>query len=552
MQISNVPIPPKFEYKDFKEVKDTLENWNRCLNEIVAALMRSRSVLAGLTTDDLAEGVTYLYFTPARVLSTLLTGYTATSGTISATDSVLTAIQKLGYAQHVPITLSSIPELTLTGQQLSYTALYSIPLTADTAKGVTALGYLDQSVKTSASPSFAGLTIGTLAGHLFGTAGVVGVASNTTNLASINQNLGTTSDPTFRHLNVTDVTGAVIGPLTLTTGALGNDSFMSSQNVTYLFYLDASADKIGIGTNTPSYTLDVVGTLRTTGAVIFGNSLSLLEGGASPSAFTNFQTVAQSHANLTYQLPAAYPTGFGGFLKIGNTGAWTYGYASDMRTFLGLATGDDVIFNSVGCPSGTTPKIKMSSGGTLDFGPGTGTFDLHLSRGPASGQMRLDGDFGIDGKLRLMERAGATYFTIIGAGDQAADISWTLPIAQGGVGTVLSNNGSGVLSWVAALTTALTSAHIFVGNGSNVATDVAMSGDVTIDNTGATTIGSKKVTGAKIADTTIADGQIATNAAIATSKIAGFSAPWAWVNFQANGTIEIGRASCRERVCLYV
>ncbi len=34
--------------------------------------------------------------------------------------------------------------------------------------------------------------------------------------------------------------------------------------------------------------------------------------------------------------------------------------------------------------------------------------------------------------------------------------------------------------------TALTSAHIFVGNGSNVATDVAMSGDVSIANTGAT------------------------------------------------------------------
>lgn len=33
---------------------------------------------------------------------------------------------------------------------------------------------------------------------------------------------------------------------------------------------------------------------------------------------------------------------------------------------------------------------------------------------------------------------------------------------------------------------ALTNGHIFVGNGSNVATDVAMSGDVTISNTGAT------------------------------------------------------------------
>ena len=43
-------------------------------------------------------------------------------------------------------------------------------------------------------------------------------------------------------------------------------------------------------------------------------------------------------------------------------------------------------------------------------------------------------------------------------------------------------------------TGALTDSQIFVGNGSNVATDIAMSGDVTIANTGATTIGAGKVT----------------------------------------------------------
>ena len=36
----------------------------------------------------------------------------------------------------------------------------------------------------------------------------------------------------------------------------------------------------------------------------------------------------------------------------------------------------------------------------------------------------------------------------------------------------------------------LTSAHILVGDGSNVATDVAMSGDVSIDNAGVTSIAS--------------------------------------------------------------
>jgi hypothetical protein len=43
-------------------------------------------------------------------------------------------------------------------------------------------------------------------------------------------------------------------------------------------------------------------------------------------------------------------------------------------------------------------------------------------------------------------------------------------------------------------TGALTSTHLFVGNGSGVATDVALSGDATLANTGALTIGAGKVT----------------------------------------------------------
>lgn len=47
-----------------------------------------------------------------------------------------------------------------------------------------------------------------------------------------------------------------------------------------------------------------------------------------------------------------------------------------------------------------------------------------------------------------------------------------LPAAQGAASTVLTNDGSGNLSWGAALTTALTDNHIFVGNSSNVATAI--------------------------------------------------------------------------------
>ena len=48
------------------------------------------------------------------------------------------------------------------------------------------------------------------------------------------------------------------------------------------------------------------------------------------------------------------------------------------------------------------------------------------------------------------------------------------------------------------LTSSLASGDIFVGNGSGVASPVAMSGDVTINNAGATTIGAGKVTASKL------------------------------------------------------
>lgn len=56
----------------------------------------------------------------------------------------------------------------------------------------------------------------------------------------------------------------------------------------------------------------------------------------------------------------------------------------------------------------------------------------------------------------------------------------------------------------------LTSGHIFVGNASNIAADVAMTGDITINNTGVTAIGAGKIVNA----------QINASAAIAFSKLA--------------------------------
>lgn len=65
---------------------------------------------------------------------------------------------------------------------------------------------------------------------------------------------------------------------------------------------------------------------------------------------------------------------------------------------------------------------------------------------------------------------------------------------------------------------ALTSASIWVGNGSNAATAVALSGDATLSNTGALTIASNAVGSAEITDGSIANADLA--GSIALSKLA--------------------------------
>lgn len=55
----------------------------------------------------------------SSVIGKVLTGYTATSGTISATDTILQAIQKLGFDKHVAVTIGTANGLSLSGQAIS-------------------------------------------------------------------------------------------------------------------------------------------------------------------------------------------------------------------------------------------------------------------------------------------------------------------------------------------------------------------------------------------------------------------------------------------------
>jgi len=96
-------------------------------------------------------------------------------------------------------------------------------------------------------------------------------------------------------------------------------------------------------------------------------------------------------------------------------------------------------------------------------------------------------------------------------------------VTTGDTGTVTNGMLAGS---IAAGKLTLSSANIIVGNGSNVGAAVAMSGDITIDNTGATAIGATKVTNAMLAGS------------IALSKLTSDTSTALGV-----GTLELGHAS---------
>lgn len=58
-------------------------------------------------TDALTEGTTNLYFTQARAIASLLTGFAASAGTVAATDSILAAINKLAGNQTLKANLAN-------------------------------------------------------------------------------------------------------------------------------------------------------------------------------------------------------------------------------------------------------------------------------------------------------------------------------------------------------------------------------------------------------------------------------------------------------------
>lgn len=164
------------------------------------------------------------------------------------------------------------------------------------------------------------------------------------------------------------------------------------------------------------------------------------------------------------------------------------------------------LIDSFNVPSGI--GIVGQAGGLFDFRLG----DAYVAM-TALGDILYGGTNGIATRLGGNTTATRKFLRSVGAGGVATAPAWDTVTATdvgsepalgnpGTSGWILSSTTGGLRSWIApgGGTSSLTSAHIFVGNASNVATDVALSNDATLDNTGALTIANAAVSLAKMAN----------------------------------------------------
>ena len=155
-------------------------------------------------------------------------------------------------------------------------------------------------------------------------------------------------------------------------------------------------------------------------------------------------------------------------------------------------TAINVAFTAAGNISATNVQAAIEELDTEKVGAANPTFTGNVTIGT--------------GGTLILEGATANAFeTTLSVTDPTADRTITFPdvtgtaVTTGDTGTVTNAMLGGSIAYTKLA--ALTGGNIVVGNGSNVATSVAMSGDITINNAGVTAIGSGVVVNADVSAT---------------------------------------------------
>jgi hypothetical protein len=234
-----------------------------------------------------------------------------------------------------------------------------------------------------------------------------------------------------------------------------------------------------------------------------GTALGLIIGQALPAASTGnssyYLVVSEAGTITTGNAPhvALTPPD----IVLSNGTSWT---EIDVSQTITAQVASNVSFTASGSISATNVQTAIQE---LD------TEKLALAGGTMTGELLI----GTAGSFAFEGSSANDFETFLAVVDPTADRTITFPDASGNIvlsGSIANADINASAAIAFSKLASLTSANILVGNGSNVATSVAVTGDVTISNAGVTAISAG----------VIVNADVNASAAIAFSKLANVSA----------------------------
>ncbi len=302
-------------------------------------------------------------------------------------------------------------------------------------------------------------------------------------------------------LSSTAVNGITTANIALTSGSYSDPSWITSLSETKVLPSQTGNSGKVLGTNGTSTSW-----ITNSSGVAWGAITGLLNDQTDLNASLSAKlSKTLTSANIFVGNGSNVATGVSvsGDISIDNTGLTAIGSGAVSLTKMANLAANSIIGNNTGSPATplalTASQVKTLLGIATSDVSGLGTIatqsasNVYITGGNMSGLNSISATT-FTGAL-TGNATSATTANALANSDSAGQSAITA-INSASTGTI---NAARIAS-LPYISTTLTSANIIVGNGSNVATGVAMTGDISIDNTGLTAIGSGKVLLAKMAN----------------------------------------------------